>query len=203
MALGVPIALFGLTAFIFSQINSLFFKRDTYHFLLFIAISTGSFIFLGSIFLIKLLPEESREEEVLSDEEILFSPSSPSSSTSLHDDERAPLLSSRQQQQRNVESEPDIGGWELLQNMDAILICFIKVLMGGMGLMYFNNVGIIIKTLYLSSNLHGDVQNFQNFHVALLSILSSFGRISIGIVSDIAKYKHNFGRLWFFLLACL
>jgi len=163
--------------------------------------------------LIKLPPEENYEE-ILSDDVIFFpsssSSSSPSSSSTalnrLHDNERDLLLPSKQQQ-GNEESELDIGGWELFQNIDAILFCSLKFLIGGTGLMYINNVGAIIKTLYLSSNPHGDVskeiQNFQNLHVALLSIFSCLGRISVGIISDLAKHKYNLRRLWFLLLACL
>ncbi|CAG8687578.1 7059_t:CDS:2, partial [Funneliformis mosseae] len=169
IALGAPVALFGSTAFIFSQINSLVFKGDTYHFLLFVAISTGSIIFMGN------------------------------------DNERVPLLPSEQQrkQQRRNE-EPDIGGWELFQDLEAITIGSTKLLMAGVGLMYINNVGTIIKTLYLST--HDDdakeIQKFQNLHVALISISSCLGRISVGLMSDLAKYNYNVGRIWFLLAAC-
>ena len=154
---------------------------------------------MGSIFLIKLPPEE-----VLSDEVVVPSPSSSSAALDqLHDEERTPLIPS-EQQQRDEEPEPNIGGWELFQNTDGLSISFIAFLLAGVGLMYVNNVGAIIKTLYLSSDPHEDeVQNFQNLHVALLSVFSCLGRISIGGLSDLAKYKLNIERLWFLLLACI
>src|ERR1044072_121179 len=163
MALGSLIMSFGLTGLIFAPINSLFFGQDTYHFLLFLAFSTGSFIFMGSIFLIKLPPEE-----LLSDEVVVLSPSSSSAALDqLHDKERTPITLSKQQQ-RDEELEPHIGGWELFQNTAGLSISFIAFLLAGVGLMYVNNVGAIIKTLYLSSDPHEDeVQNFQNLHVAL------------------------------------
>ncbi|RIA86041.1 major facilitator superfamily domain-containing protein [Glomus cerebriforme] len=211
IALGAPMALFGLTAFMYSQINSFFFKEDTYHFLLFIALSTGTFIFTASIFLVKLPPEEEHEEISSSNEE---NSSSPLTTTSaLNNEERIPLIS------RHEEHEAaDIGGWELFQNIDAMLIGSLMFLIGGVVLMYINNVGAIIKSLYLSTSTdplsidgkslsssvpheNEKIQNFQNLHVAILSICSCFGRFGAGFVSDLAKNTFNMRRTWLILVA--
>lgn len=201
-------ALFGLTAFVFSQINSFFFKGDTFHFLLFIAITTGIFMFIGSMFLVRF-PQESYEEIVSPNDE------NPSTLiTSLNHEERTPLLSRHE--------EPNIRGRELFQNIDAMLLGLAMLLIGGVGLMYMNNVGAIIKTLFLStstypllineeyfsSSLPSDdalkkIQEYQNFHVTLLSLTSCFGRIFVGLMSDLSKNMYNLKRLWFLLCASL
>ncbi|CAI2173364.1 20478_t:CDS:2 [Funneliformis geosporum] len=67
-----------------------------------------------------------------------------------------PLLPSEQQRKNE---EPDVGGWELFQDIEAISICFTKLLIAGVGLMYINNVGAIIKTLYSSTH---EEKSFSN-----------------------------------------
>jgi len=206
-------ALFGLTAFIFSQINLFFFGEDTYHFLLFLAITTGLFIFAGSIFLVRLPPEESHEEATLPYEgNLLSSPST--STTALNHEERTPLLSRHE--------EYNVRGWELFRNIDAMVLGSVMFLIGGVGLMYVNNVGAIIKSLYQSAsadplltdeessssllphvNISHEIQQYQNLHVTLLSIFSCSGRISAGLISDLSKYMYNLRRLWFLLAASI
>lgn len=183
-------ALFGLSAFIFSQFNLFFFNGDTYHFLLFIAITTGTFIFIGSIFLVILPQEESHEEITSPNEE---NPST--SSASFNNEERTPLLSRHE--------ESNVRGRELFQNIDAMLLGLTLLLIGGVGLMYMNNVGAIVKSLFQSTSTHSllidKIQEYQNFHVTLLSIFSCFGRISVGLMSDLSKYMYSVRRLWFLL----
>ncbi|PKC74719.1 MFS general substrate transporter [Rhizophagus irregularis] len=209
IAFGASMALFGLTAFIFSQINSLFFRGDTYHFLLFTAITTGVFIFIGSIFLVRVPQEESHEEIISPSEE-----NSSTSSASLNNEERTPLLSRHE--------ESDVRGRELFQNIDAMILGLTLLLIGGVGLMYMNNVGAIVKSLYLSTSTHpllideeyfssslpsdhdlNKIQEYQNFHVTLLSLFSCSGRISVGLMSDLSKNMYNVRRLWFLLAASL
>jgi hypothetical protein len=194
-------ALFGLTAFIFSQINLFFFGGDTYHFLLFLAFTTGIFMFIGSLFLVRFPQEESHVEIASSNEE-----NTSTSSTSLSNEERIPLLYRRE--------ESDIRGRELFQNIDAMLLSLTLLLIGGIGLMYMNNVGAIVKSLYQSTSTYfslspppnnslSKIQEYQSFHVTLLSLFSCFGRLSVGLVSDLFRYMYNLRRLWFLLGAGL
>jgi MFS family permease len=50
-------------------------------------------------------------------------------------------------------------------------------------------------------NASHEIQEYQNFHVTLLSIFSFTGRISVGSVSDFSKYMYNLRRLWFLLVS--
>ncbi|CAB4390804.1 unnamed protein product [Rhizophagus irregularis] len=173
------------------------------------AITTGVFIFIGSIFLVRVPQEESHEEIISPSEE-----NSSTSSASLNNEERTPLLSRHE--------ESDVRGRELFQNIDAMILGLTLLLIGGVGLMYMNNVGAIVKSLYLSTSTHpllideeyfssslpsdhdlNKIQEYQNFHVTLLSLFSCSGRISVGLMSDLSKNMYNVRRLWFLLAASL
>ncbi|CAB4443850.1 unnamed protein product [Rhizophagus irregularis] len=173
------------------------------------AITTGVFIFIGSIFLVRVPQEESHEEITSPNEE-----NSSTSSASLNNEERTPLLSRHE--------ESDVRGRELFQNIDAMILGLTLLLIGGVGLMYMNNVGAIVKSLYLSTSTHpllideeyfssslpsdhdlNKIQEYQNFHVTLLSLFSCSGRISVGLMSDLSKNMYNLRRLWFLLAASL
>ncbi|CAG8530548.1 2186_t:CDS:2 [Gigaspora rosea] len=204
IAFGFPVSLYGLSAFLFAQMNGLYFNNDTYHFLLFLAITCGLSIFIGSWFLVviprnKLILEEANQISDLPES---------SSSTDQYNDQ-TPLLNNK-----SYDDEPDIGGWELFYNYDALLLGILMFLIGGCGLMYINNVGAIIKALYSSSsdpllqnpgsNIFAEIQELQNLHVSLLSISSCLGRILVGFFSDITKFMFNLRRISFFILSgCL
>ncbi|CAG8783502.1 33708_t:CDS:2, partial [Racocetra persica] len=190
IAFGFPVALYGLSAFIFAQTNSLYFKNDTYHFLLFLAISCGLAMFIGGWFLV-IIPRSRYTK--LNPEEVDQISDLPESSSSDQDNEQTSLLANKVSF-----DEPDIGGWELFYNHDALLLGILMSLLGGCGLMYINNVGAIIKSLYSlpSSNPKSqspgktaiaDIQELQNLHVSILSIFSCVGRIFVGFSSDITK----------------
>ncbi|KAI8894692.1 major facilitator superfamily domain-containing protein [Globomyces pollinis-pini] len=72
---------------------------------------------------------------------------------------------------------PSIKSFLLAYNMFAII---------GVGLMYINNVGIILIALLPADmdSRHPNVQSMQKSHVQLLSILSFVSRVVVGILSD-------------------
>ncbi|CAG8699788.1 45044_t:CDS:2 [Gigaspora margarita] len=154
-AISIPLALLGLSAFLYSQANIYLFER-TFHFLLFIAFSAGLTMFFGSLFLI-VVPTPSHVSTAIesgSDNSIPVD-SDPSHVKGLTT-EQTPLLNKNSSTSHIIveDNEPDIGGWQLLHNKDAISLILILVLLAGTGLMYINNVGTIIETLYHASPAH-------------------------------------------------
>jgi hypothetical protein len=205
VGLSAPLACFALSASIFSLINSLFFKDDTYHFLQFIAISTGLCLLIGSSSLDPISFESTKQRN--NSVEVIREPGDPLIVEEIDGqvrplDEETPLL-------RRSLIEPDIGGRSLILHSDAQLLFCVIFFLGGAGLMYINNVGIIIKVLYtdllhqnppLSHSSH-ELQRLQNLHVSLLSIFSCIGRLWTGMSSDITKSLYNVRRLWFLIIA--
>ncbi|CAG8456154.1 3758_t:CDS:2, partial [Acaulospora colombiana] len=165
-------ALFGLSAFMFAQINNFFFRRDKYDFLIFIAIATGSAMFFGSWFLIRV-PHEN-DESIVSTEDINQDTESQSGpSISNHESEpeidhieEEPLIPKKR---RLSFHEPDIGGWELFSNGDALLFGLTMFFLGGTGLMYINNVGVIVKSLYLNLSQNQNLEVSNNFSEGIYS----------------------------------
>ncbi|CAJ0900617.1 3385_t:CDS:2 [Entrophospora sp. SA101] len=193
-AFGAPLALFGLSAFTFAQIDNLIFKDNVYDLLLFLSITTGSVLFVGGWFLNVIPP--------------------PSSSSSLNNDNNDEIVAIDGGEHEHTETSPllrspsssdmDIAGWNFLKNNNAILLTCSIFFLGGVGLMYINNVGTIIKSLYYEPRHPSSpeiLQNLQNYHVSLISIFSCLGRISVGAFSDVTKKLFNLRRLWYLILA--
>ncbi|CAG8517916.1 2646_t:CDS:2, partial [Cetraspora pellucida] len=170
--------------------------------------ASGLSIFIGGWFLV-IIPRSQNTK--LSTEEVdQISDHPESSSSSDQNNEQTPLLDIIVSY-----DEPDIGGWELFYNHDALLLGILMFLLGGCGLMYINNAGAIIKSLYSlpssnptpqnpRKNALADIQEFQNLHVSILSISSCFGRIFVGFFSDITKRIFNLRRISFFIVSgCL
>src|ERR1043165_7911946 len=129
-------ALFGLTAAIYSEVDTLWFNNDTYHFLLFIAISAGLCMFIGSLSLTVVPPPVYQEIIVEEGTASTTSVTTGTSKPAERDDksERFPLLP------KNKVEEVDIGGWDLLRNRDANVLAVSVFFIAGTGLMYINNV---------------------------------------------------------------
>ncbi|GBB84527.1 hypothetical protein RclHR1_01110012 [Rhizophagus clarus] len=202
ISLGAPIALSGLSAAIFSELNNIWFQDDTYHFLLFLATSTGLCILIGSWFLIVVPPPIiNRETTVVSFEEGNSSSCNHNSEIIEQNNkfEDTPLL------QNKVKEEINIGGWDFINNNDAKLLAITMFFFSGAGLMYINNVGTIIKSLYFSHSsdlsVLPPIYELQNSHVFVLSIFSCLGRLSIGFISDMARLLLKIPRLTFFILS--
>lgn len=174
----------------------MWFKNDTYHYLLFLAISTGLCIFIGSWFLVVVPPSINQDTTIISFEE--GSSSSYNNKEPNDKFEDTPLL------QNKINEEIDIGGWEFINNIDAKLLAITMFFFSGAGLMYINNVGTIIQSLYFShssSTTLPPIYKLQNTHVFVLSIFSCLGRLSIGFISDIARFLFKLPRLFFFILS--
>ncbi|CAG8651546.1 5844_t:CDS:2 [Ambispora gerdemannii] len=250
IALSVPLACFALSALVFSQIENFFFRTNVYHFLLFMAFSTGIGDLIASFFLkvvpmpsdssqnqineqqsihirsqhqeiaitaaTKLIIYRERSEQDINNEDkddtknITVTSTSYSATTSNYyfstttaaPSETTPLI-----ERGYIDSNTAIGGFQFFANSDARVLFFIVLLIGGPGLMYFNNVSTVIKFLNshpessLTTEELEQMQKLQNLHVSLLSISSCVGRFLTGFFSDFMLTVFQLRRLWFLILA--
>ncbi|KAH7056759.1 major facilitator superfamily domain-containing protein [Linnemannia elongata] len=227
IAMGVPIAGFGLSALLFAQISSHWYKDDTQAFLFLVAKAIGSTILISLIFL-KVFPSEDLEAN--KDQESIAhaagSSSSSSSSSSLDDDditeEEAEHRRRTAELERLIAPKHDnsashghssshaivpksLSGFKMFRmTHHAQLLMLGTMLLSGPGLMYITNAGNVIRSIYRD---HMDdpskpptdedlirLQQLQNFHVSLISLMSCIGRISIGMMSDLGK--RGGGKWW-------
>ncbi|KAI8842999.1 major facilitator superfamily domain-containing protein [Chytridium lagenaria] len=180
-AVGMSVAFFGLSAFIFSQLSALFMlpiesllldtkkALDTFSFLCFIAFTTGGIAFASSFFLME-------------------SPASSTNQQAGRDQETSPL-------QANADGAPPVPARhesiQLFYILDAWLLFVAFLLVTGPGLMFINNIGAIVASL----SPEGDVSSIQRLQVGLLSVFNCAGRIVTGIGSDYLSKRYNTSRL--------
>ncbi|KAJ2400585.1 hypothetical protein GGI23_001942, partial [Coemansia sp. RSA 2559] len=91
----------------------------------------------------------------------------------------------------------NLGGIEYLRDPEAQLLALVLFLCGGVGVFYINNVGTIVNALYYSSTdtpHHSAAQRLINHHVAVVSLGSFMGRLTIGFVVDTCKRLWNLPR---------
>ncbi|KAJ2019714.1 hypothetical protein GGI01_003477 [Coemansia sp. RSA 376] len=87
----------------------------------------------------------------------------------------------------------ELGGLSYLRDPEAQLLALVLFLCAGIGVFYNNNIGTIVNALYFSSTDEPDpsaAQRLINHHVAVVSLGSFVGRLTIGAVTDFGK------RLW-------
>lgn len=180
-----------------------FFQNDTFHFMLFIAISTGLCLFIGSWFLVVVPPPSCTtgevNEEGISDgdgeidqnfemdsngADPNYSENNSNRIDNCNSNEQTPLLSNHKKP--DIKKEPNIGGWELLHNKNAILLILTIFFVGGSGLMYINNVGTIIRTLYYTSTTHP--HSHHHHHIPPISSKGDY----IYKVENISEYSENY-----------
>ena len=219
IAVGIPVASFGLSAFIFTGISKLFFMTEGVlrvgRFLWVMAASCLGLAWFAALTLRDLRPSYLRdgkhpeEEEALNDLIVEEShletsieggtaiTSSSESDHSWHDTTSVPSHTSS--------SKPDATeSFKLYLFAEAYLVGLSMLCLVGVGLMYVNNVGSIVRALVPASESNSTVQADQSFQVGLLSVASFTGRFLSGIASDIAYRKWKLNRLfWLFLAALL
>ncbi|KAJ2800504.1 hypothetical protein H4R20_004035, partial [Coemansia guatemalensis] len=114
------------------------------------------------------------------------------------------LQQTRQQQQPRVppltsadgldyDTARNLGGLSYVQDPEAQLLALVLFLCAGIGVFYNNNVGTVVNALYYSSTEHPNhsaAQRLINHHVAIVSLGSFIGRLTIGFVADACK------RVW-------
>ncbi|KAG0305387.1 hypothetical protein BGZ98_004221 [Dissophora globulifera] len=222
LAMGVPIALFGLSALLFAQINNLFYKDDTHAFLLLVSKAIGGTILISILFL-NVFPgggdqKDHRDEETaVVAATVIAAPSS-----SRHDDDE--LLGDEAEDRRRRTQERErllaphsvradhhriirraVSGFRLFRTEHVAQMLFLSVLfLSGPGLMYVSNAGNIIRSIYRDHMEDPSIppteeeliylQQLQNYHVSLISLCSCLGRISVGVMSDVGRRGN--GRWW-------
>ncbi|KAJ3006401.1 UNVERIFIED_CONTAM: hypothetical protein HDU68_004091 [Siphonaria sp. JEL0065] len=202
-AVGVPVAFFGLSAFVFSQLQRLFVTTtlesnnssgvDIFGFLVFIGIVTGGGALIGSQFLYDVSGSVRRGERT----EISTSGSGdedetvgPVATAAINTEESLLLTVSPNAAAQSAPVEPSI-----FEQRDAWLLFGAFILLSGTGLMYINNVGAVVIALSSASDLPTDIQAMQRLHVGLLSICNCAGRISTGLASDFLMTRLKLTRL--------
>ncbi|KAF9540144.1 hypothetical protein EC957_004620 [Mortierella hygrophila] len=226
IAMGVPIAGFGLSALLFAQISSQWYKDDTQAFLFLVAKAIGSTILISLIFL-QVFPSEDLEAPKDQESSIAHAAGSSSSSSSSLDDDDI-TEEEAENRKRNAELErlivpklaasashghssslalvpKSLSGFKMFRmTRHAQLLMLATMLLSGPGLMYITNAGNVIRSIYRD---HIDdpskpptdedlirLQQLQNYHVSLISLMSCIGRISIGMMSDLGK--RGGGKWW-------
>ncbi|KAF9141642.1 hypothetical protein BG015_001217 [Linnemannia schmuckeri] len=226
IAMGVPIACFGLSALLFAQISNHWYKHDTQAFLFLVAKAIGSTILISVIFL-QVFPSEELEHPKDQESSIAHTAgsSSSSSSSSLDDDdditeeeaerrrrtsESERLIASKHSASRDHSSSlaivpKSLSGFKLFRTThQAQMLMLAILLLSGPGLMYITNAGSVVRSIYRDrmddpSKPPTDedlirLQQLQNFHVSLISLMSCIGRISVGMMSDLGK--RGGGKWW-------
>ncbi|KAG0242517.1 major facilitator superfamily domain-containing protein [Mortierella sp. GBAus27b] len=221
LAMGVPIACFGLSALLFAQLSNRFFKDDTQGFLFLVSKVIGATILI-SLFFLNVFPKT--DSEAALDPETISPTSSPhhDSDNSEEAEERQRRIQERQPLIQKTSSEDHAGvapsGFKLFRTSSIAQMLLVSViLLSGPGLMYVTNAGNVIRSIYRSQLADPSVpptedelvrlQQLQNYHVSLISLYSCLGRISTGFLSDLGKRGHGqwwgINRIGFMLYAAL
>ncbi|RKO84908.1 Nodulin-like-domain-containing protein, partial [Blyttiomyces helicus] len=187
-AVGIPVSLLGLSAFIFGQFASLFRtvsasgngSLDVAAFLIFVGIATSSVSVFAS-FTLRNVQHLLPVPPALPEESVPATESDPL------------LIESAPAQ---PESDPDVY---CLYEPDAYSLAAILVALGGSGLLLINNVSAVIAALSPADAPADDpdVERAQSWHVQALSVLSFVGRVAFGMASDWAAKHHGVSRsIW-------
>jgi hypothetical protein len=102
-----------------------------------------------------------------------------------------------------VHDGPNIYGKQLWLTPDFYLIFVIMSLLSGTGIMYINNVGSISQALYAKGNPNYDElesSQWQAAQVSTLSICNFAGRILIGLIADLFRYRLRLPRAYCFCI---
>ncbi|GJN89485.1 hypothetical protein Rhopal_002471-T1 [Rhodotorula paludigena] len=202
-ALSVVLSAFGLSAFFYSSLSSLFLhpRADTdvtSSFLLLLALGSLLSMLVGLLF-VRPIPRETRhpasdareaEEAPVEAEATLPEAEEQAGGSGT---ERTPLL--RSTSSKSIE-ERNIAGWALLRELDFYLIFLFNGLCAGVGLCYINNLGQVVRSLALAAPIDPSLPSsfaapspaaialLQSRLVSLLSLFNFLGRLLSGFTSD-------------------
>ncbi|KAG2072860.1 MFS general substrate transporter [Suillus decipiens] len=102
-----------------------------------------------------------------------------------------------------VHDGPNVYGKQLWLTPDFYLIFIIMSLLSGTGLMYINNVGSISQALYAKGNPNYDeleASRWQAAQVSTLSVCNFAGRILIGLIADLIRFRLRLPRVYCFCI---
>ena len=215
VAVGVPVAVFGLGAFVYSQIIRVFFIHEDG------LDVNGSLQMMGLIaFFLNLIcsfllkDQRSNDGYTMNKDEILIQNEEIRELLSSEISTPEPILLERSSFEssklritpysRNLLYDPpehtpiERPTISIFQSVDGYLLGSILFLCAGIGLMYINNCGSIIKSL-VSNPLDSD--KYSTFHVGAMSISSFAGRLFTGTLSDYFTTRFGLSRLFWPFLA--
>ncbi|KAJ3072402.1 hypothetical protein HDU98_003684 [Podochytrium sp. JEL0797] len=194
--IGLPVSLFGLSAFLFSQLQRLFTDSgtgvvDIASFLIFVGVTTGG----GAILASQLLFDCStsllrRTHHSLNSDSTAVSSDSDSDSQEIIESpttEHSQLVDIRV-----VYAQKELP---LFIQRDAWLLFISFILLAGTGLMYINNVGAVVVALSPLNASPSEIQSTQRLHVGILSLCNCAGRIATGMGSDVLINRFKLSRL--------
>ena len=176
-ASGIVLAGFGLSAFFYSFIAHEAFPGSTDAFLLALAIGTSISILSGAIG-IKVIPSKSKKDP------------------ENHNEEQDPLVNDQIDSSENIIAS-NKNPLSIIPTVDFWILFLTMSLLSGTGLMWINNVGNVIQALFAYHHPHFDpieVEQAQTKQVSLLSLNNCFGRILIGLTSDVMRRRYNIDR---------
>lgn len=207
VAVGVPVAAFGLSAFLYTQLarwNILRFP-DTHDLIVpsFLFLMSGASVLMNGLAGIVLrdiraavvIEEEDEELEI---ERIGEDGTLPIGHPLSQASSRSSSVFRRSQGSSSVHSSSESTLKRLVTDPDAVLLAISMFCSIGVGLMYINNVGAIVMALIPPTDLPMKMQSLQ---VGLISIGSFLGRILSGFASDICWKVFKLNRLIWPLLA--
>ncbi|ORY86094.1 major facilitator superfamily domain-containing protein [Protomyces lactucae-debilis] len=212
-ATALPIASYGLSAFVFSRIAHFFFVGHTERYLLTLAITCGVGLFLCSL-CIKLPSSNLQENRRTRRKSFSTRDDEPESGMLLadgtddeaEDEIEAPtVIDSVILPDTEAEVFAEVTGWALFKHLDFCLMITIIGLLSGCGLMWINNIGNNLVALYraeVNSLAEMDpvvLERLQAANVSVLSLFNCAGRIFGGVVSDVAKTRIRLQRSAFLL----
>ena len=202
IATSLPLALYGLSAFFYSMVASVFFPGQVSRFLNFLIFSMV-FILAVCAPSFLLCDKETRSRKTFRKhnlvegiEMVSVKQADLRKSSSLTDD----LASDR-----TVES-----GEHVLKSLNFWLVFLITGSLASIGQMYIYSVGYMTKAL-VTKNLHDgnievisnidvSIQQNQQMQVALLSVSNFGGRIIAGVCADVISRSGGMARTWLLLV---
>lgn len=212
--MGLTTASVGTCGVVFSQINDLLFTKydddnapvtndSTYNFLIFLAFTMATGIFLGSFFLGPIeIEEEIVYDTLVVDEEEQFSQYVNTTGDNFSDYNTIVSESSRLLNEVETyieeEQEPVIAGMDFLKHPVGFGLFSTLFIVLGIGYVYLANIGHILTAISAESSQH-----VRNLHITLFSLGNCGSRALFGALSDIFKNKFGIHRLWIFVFASI
>ncbi|KND00592.1 uncharacterized protein SPPG_03716 [Spizellomyces punctatus DAOM BR117] len=219
---GISVSLFGLSAFIFSQLSAFFYRRplsaesssaphheaiDTYAFLMFLACATGGANLVATLGLTDLSKDtgivyqrRSSESVHVGEERRGLLPTEDEEGSGI--DVRVEDTHSSQPSARapNPEDRHISVNTSLFQSTDAWILFVAFLLLTGTGLMFINNIGAIVVSLFPLASDTVLISKAQARQVSIISIFNCAGRIVTGLGSDTAQRRWGTHRLSFMIM---
>ncbi|CAE7230296.1 unnamed protein product [Rhizoctonia solani] len=102
--------------------------------------------------------------------------------------------------------DPNIHGTALFKTIDFWVVFGVLSLLAGTGLMYINNVGLIVQALLAAGNPdwdRADGSERQAAQVSIISLANAAGRLLIGLGADHGKNKYDAPRSYFLVVTAI